>query len=100
MVPDTADVVTFTVCMLCTIPQLVLTVYDIEATPALLPVTVPDADTLATDGSDELHVPPATSEAKPMVSPVQTLPEPVILPAVGAGLKVTVMVVKQPEDAA
>jgi hypothetical protein len=60
---------------------------------------MPVADTLAIPGSEELHVPPVTAEASVTVRPVHTLPDPVMVPAVGAGLMVTAMVVKQPDEA-
>ena len=40
----------------------------IDAVPGLMPVTVPSEDTVATDPSDVVHVPPAT-----YLSPVMDL---------------------------
>jgi hypothetical protein len=98
--PETAEVVTDTLFVDATRPQEVITAYDMVTTPAAIPVTFPEASTVAIPSSLLLHVPPETVLASGILSPVHTLDEPVNVPAVGAELIVTVVVTKQPEDAA
>lgn len=58
--------------------QPVGTVYIIVALPIALPVTSPDAFTLAIPGADELHVPPLTLLVNIVVEPIHTCDAPPI----------------------
>ena len=58
--------------------------------PAATPVTTPeDEPTVATDVVPLVHVPPETVLDKVIVKPVQTLDDPLMVPADGAALIVT-----------
>lgn len=59
----------------------------IVVVPELIPVTTPDAFTVALAGVELLHVPPGTPLESVMVLPGHTLPGPVM--AVGTGSTVT-----------
>jgi len=69
-------------------------VYDILGVPAVTPVTTPVLPTAATPELLLLHVPPDVVSVSAVVVPVQTVLLPVI--ALGDGLTVIVVVVKQP----
>ena len=69
-----------------------VTVYEIVVVPALTPVTTPLASTVAFDVETEVHVPPPAASAKLVVEPAQTMAVPVIVPAIGIGLTVTICV--------
>ncbi len=56
------------------------------ATPGVVPLTTPDASTLATDALLLLQVPPADVQARVMVLPTQTL----VVPLMAAGADDTV----------
>ena len=64
------------------------------AEPAPTPLTTPVALTLAIAALLVDQVPPGAASASVMVAPVQTEEGPVTEPAVGAGLTVTLYVVK------
>jgi hypothetical protein len=67
--------------------------YDITEVPAVTPVTTPAADTVATAGVVDVHVPPATPSESDVVEPAHTVSVPVIAP--GAELTVRVAVEAQ-----
>jgi len=69
-------------------PQSVVAVYDIVAVPAVMPVTVPVAFTVAVSGLRLLHVPPATPLVNTIDEAAQTEDEPDITPTEGRGLTV------------
>ena len=62
------------------------------ALPVVLPLTTPAALTLAIAALLLLHVPPLTASLKVVVVPVQTDVTPVMVPADGNGLIMTVVV--------
>jgi hypothetical protein len=62
------------------------------AVPAVTPVTVPVLPTVATPVAVLLHAPPVAASVKPVVEPAHTIAVPVMLPADGNGLTVTVVV--------
>ena len=65
----------------------------IVTVPAATPVTTPeDALTVATPVLELVQLPPETVELNVEVEPTQTLVLPLILPAVGSALTVTVRV--------
>jgi len=64
----------------------------IVAEPALMPVTVPDAEpTVATDGVPELHVPPVVVFDSVVVAPSHRLPAPDIVAGKGCTTMVAVL---------
>src|SRR4029453_4143993 len=83
---------TVTICVSTAVPQLFATVYDIIAVPAAIAVTMPPALTVAIPDAPELQEPPPTELLNVMVLPVQTVDVPVIVPAFGSGLTVTICV--------
>ena len=56
------------------------------------PVTLPDASTVATVVTVLLHAPPVAASLNPVVAPAQTVAVPVIVPADGNGLTLTIAV--------
>src|ERR1017187_1564780 len=84
---------TFTVLIAALAPQPFVVVYKIVATPAVTPVTTPAPLTPAIAALVLLHVPPVVVSVKVIDEPGHTLPEPVIVPALGRGLIVTIFVV-------
>lgn len=66
--------------------------------PAATPVTTPEVFTVATAVLLLLHVPPDTVLVRATVRPVHTLVEPEIVPAVGAGLIVTGVILIHPVE--
>ena len=72
------------------LPQLLLSVYDIIAVPAAVPVTTPAEPTVAMLGAPELHEPPVVPlSLRFVVAPTHTTPMPMIVPALGSGSTVT-----------
>ena len=59
--------------------------------PAAMPLATPEPEMLAIPLVDP-HIPPVTDSVYVVVIPVQMDEEPVIAPAVGAGLTLTVVV--------
>ena len=82
--------VTVTLMVAVAVPQPLITVYDITVEPADIPVTVPVPLTVAIVKSKLLHEPPVPVVDKPEVAPTQIEEVPLIVPASGAGLIVTV----------
>jgi hypothetical protein len=60
----------------------------------VLPVTIPEPDTEATNALELLHAPPGTTLASVVVLPTHKLVDPVI--AGGTAFTVTILKVKQP----
>ena len=60
--------------------------------PVATPDTCPEASTVATPGVLLVHVPPAEASLNVVIEPTQTVPIPVMLPALGNGLTVTKLV--------
>ncbi len=87
-----ADGVVFTVmdCVAVAVPQLLVAVYEMVTVPAVTPLTTPEAFMVAIAVLLLVHVPPATASDKVTVAPVHSVEVPVIVPALGAGLTVTV----------
>ena len=75
------------------VPQLLVTEYEILAVPADTPVTAPVAAVVATEVLLLDHTPPPVPSARVVTAPAHTDPAPLMLPAVGKGLTVTVAVV-------
>ena len=73
-----------TVMVFVALPQGVA--YVIVTAPLLIPVTTPEAFTVALEGLLLLHVPPGTVLVSVMEEPTQT----VLLPDMGAGVALTV----------
>jgi hypothetical protein len=98
MLPADGELVTLTNAVSAAVPQpkLLVTVNVIIAVPKLTPVTTPVAgSTVATAASLLLHAPvPPVNVVLDKVDVVvgQTVAAPVIVPAVGAALTVTVVV--------
>ena len=57
-----------------------------------MPATLPEASTVPTDEVTLLHAPPAAASVKAVCAPAQTTGVPVIVPAFGSGLTVTICV--------
>jgi hypothetical protein len=74
------------------VPQLFVTVYDIIAVPAAMPVTTPLVLTVAIPAAPVLQVPPLAKLLNEVVLPAQIVAVPVIVPASGSGLTVTICV--------
>jgi hypothetical protein len=64
-------------------------VYEITVVPLDRPVTTPDAETLATEVLLLLHEPLVTVLVSVVVSPIQMLSRPEIVPATGIAITVT-----------
>jgi hypothetical protein len=62
------------------------------AVPGAMPVTMPVADTLATEVAVLLQLPPVVVSVRVTGLPVQTAEVPVIMPAYGRGLIVIVCI--------
>lgn len=77
-------------------PQPLVTVYTIVSTPAVTPVTIPEASTVATRVLVLLHTPPVTEPVTVMVLPAHTAVGPDIVPAVGNGFTVITVVLIHP----
>ncbi len=93
IVPAVGVAVTVTTTVAAAVPQLLVTVYDMVDVPGIIPVTTPVALTVATPVETELHTPPAARSVSAVVPPAgQTVSPPVIAPAFGAGLTVTIAV--------
>jgi hypothetical protein len=60
--------------------------------PAVTPKTFPDASTVAMDGVPLDHVPPLVASLNRIDEAVQGFAEPVMVPAFGEGLTVTLYV--------
>ena len=60
--------------------------------PAETPVTIPPLLMVATPVDTELQVPPVTASFNVVAEPAQTVVVPVMVPATGNGLTVTVVV--------
>jgi len=78
-----------------TVPQLLVTVYDMVAVPGAIPCTTPD-DTVPTAALVLLHEPAPVASVRAVLLPRQTEDEPLMLPASGDGFTVTVKVVEYP----
>lgn len=71
-------------------PQLFVTVYDIVAVPALIPVTTPEALIVATEVAELLQVPPVVASLSVAVAPAQIVVVPVIMAGVAGGAVTTI----------
>jgi hypothetical protein len=80
--------------------EVAFTVYVIVAVPAATPVKTPEELTVATDVFDEDHVPPEFPFDVSVVDPgKQIVEDPLIVPAFGEAITVTVMVsLSEPEQ--
>ena len=73
-------------------PQPLVTVYNMFAMPCAIPVTTPEAFTVAIAVASLLHTPPVAPAVKVITDPTQTVAAPGIAPALGSGLIVTTAV--------
>ena len=73
--------VTLTTILVLETPQLLLTLEVLVAVPAAIPLTSPEADTVATDGLPDDQVPPAVLSVNWLVVPVHTVASPLIAAA-------------------
>jgi hypothetical protein len=78
--------VTVMVVVAAVVPQLLVTEYDITATPAVTPVTVPP--TTVAFPLDDVQTPPDVVFVKVIFPPATTVVGPLMLPTVGSGLTV------------
>ena len=84
---------TVTIVVVIAVPQLVFTVYEISAVPAVIPVTTPEEDpTVATEVTPLVQVPPVVELLKVVVPLVHKLIVPVIEPTPGDAFTVTNLV--------
>ena len=90
IVPALGSVVTFIILVTVVDVQLLLTVYMMVSVPGEIPVTIPPLTAAA--ALLALQIPPGTVFDKVMVEPVHTLEEPVMLPALGAGVILMILV--------
>jgi hypothetical protein len=81
-----------------TLPQLLVTMYEIIAVPAATPVVIPVEPTVAIPMALELHTPPVVALLRAIVAAAHTADAPVIVPALGNGFTVIVLVARQPVD--
>lgn len=72
-------------------PQLLVYMYSIVAVPGDVPNTIPEGETVAAPLIDD-HTPPDTVLVSATLLPSHTAVEPLIVPASGSGLTVTVCV--------
>ena len=92
MLPAFGEGFTVTIAVAATVPQLLVTVYDIVDVPAATPVTSPVPPTVAIPGLTLLQIPPPAASVKFVVVVGHTIKPPVIAPATGAGFTVTTAV--------
>ena len=91
IVPAEAGKPTVRVWVAMDVPQLLVTVYCMVSTPALIPPATPVERTMAVP-LVALHVPPLPVVVSGVPEPIHTVPEPEIVPAPGKGLTVTAVV--------
>ena len=98
MVPALGKGFTVNTFVAAAVPQLLVTVYEIVVVPVDTGVTNPDVElTVATPVLTLLQVPLPAASASSEVAGGQTFSVPVIVPALGAGFTVTVLVaVREP----
>ena len=70
-------------------PLAFVTLYEITAEPALIPVIIPVEETAAIAELDVVQVPPVVADANCVVKPEHTFVAPVIAATVGNGFTVT-----------
>lgn len=92
IVPAKGNGLTVAVTVAATEPQLLLTKYDIVVVPADRPLTKPVLLTVAILVVPLLHTPPVVASVNDVVAPAHTVDAPVIIPAMGNGLMLTVAV--------
>ena len=92
MIPASDNGLTVTTTEAAAAPQLLVTVYETTEVPADKPVTVPPASTLAIELDTLLHAPPGAVSLRVVVASMHTDAVPVIVPALGRGFIVTVIV--------
>jgi hypothetical protein len=68
------------------------------AVPAATPVVIPVEPTVAIPMALELHTPPVVALLRAIVAAAHTADAPVIVPALGNGFTVIVLVARQPVD--
>ncbi len=92
IVPALGSALTLKVAVVLAVPQLLVTVYNILVLPAVMPATLPPVLTVATAILLLLQVPPEVASARRVAEPAHILSVPVMDPADGSGLTVTVAV--------
>lgn len=93
IVPADGVVDTLTVVVALAEPHALVTVYDIVTEPTATPVTTPVLLIVAIEGLLLLQVPPVTALINVLDEPGHTVVEPVMVPADGVVITVTVAVV-------
>jgi hypothetical protein len=94
ILPAFGNILTVIAFVAVVVPHELVTAYLIVSRPAVIPVTTPP-ETVALVLL-LLHVPPVTTSVNMMAEPTHTPEAPVILPAFGNGLTVTVLTAMQP----
>ena len=92
LIVPAVNALTVTIVDVLAVPQPFVTIYEILAVPPATPLTVPSVPTVAIAPLEVLQVPPAAASVSAVVEPAHTVAVPVIAPAVGNGLTVTVAV--------
>ena len=91
LIVPAADVpLTVTTCVAATVPQVLVTVYDMVDVPDATPLTSPLLFTVAAEVLVLLHAPPVAPSLNDVVEPTHTVAVPLIVPATGNGLTVTI----------
>ena len=96
IIPASGNGLTVIISVALKVPQLLLTVYDIVAVPAVMPVRLPVEPTVAMLVEPELHIPPPEPSVTLVIDPAHTLKRPVIVPVSGNGLTVTMAIALAP----
>jgi len=96
IVPALGNGSTVTTDVAATVPQLLVTVYEMVAVPGATPFKTPELLTVAMPGFMLLQTPPGAVSVSAVVLPWQNVKMPVITPAKGDGLTVSIEVIKQP----
>jgi hypothetical protein len=85
--------VMLTACVSTAVPHILVTEYDMMAVPVVTPPTMPDKiPTVATGGLLLVHVPPVAALVKEADVPGQRVVGPIIDPALGNPITVTIWV--------
>ena len=92
IVPAAGSGLTVTTTVAAAVPQLLLTVYEIVAVPAVTPVTTPEVPIVATPVGILLHAPPPAASVSAVVAVAHTIGVPVMIPAEGMAITVTTVV--------
>ena len=89
IVPAAGDELTVTTRMAAAVPQVFVTVYDTVVVPEVMPLTTPEAFTVATAVFVLLQTPPVVASVNAVEEPAHAVVVPLIVPAPGKALTVT-----------